>query len=137
MWAGARPTPVAPPVITATLPSSNPAMTGLLQSIRVCSGAMSRHLQRSLALGLSRCRNSAVRVEVEVNSQFIRQSSLDLSGHVVGEHLLAASFNCTQHLPNYLCGLDLWKSELTRHIGVDRTDVQTQHLCTLLAQTGP
>jgi hypothetical protein len=89
------------------------------------------------ALRLSRCRNGALRIEVEVNAHFIRQSGLNLTGHVVGKHLIAASFDCTQHLPNYVYGLDLGKSELTRHIGVDRTGVHTHYLRTLLAQAGP
>jgi hypothetical protein len=36
-------------------------------------------------------------------------------------------------LPDNLYGLDLWKSKLTRHIGVDWTGVQTQDLRALLA----
>ena len=72
-----------------------------------------------------------------LRADFIRQSSLDLSGHVVGEHLIVASFDRTQHLPNYLRGLDLWKSELTRHIGVDRAGVHSQDLRALLTQAGP
>jgi hypothetical protein len=67
---------------------------------------------RFAALGLPRSGSSALRIEVEVNAHFIRQSGLNLSGHVVGEHLIAASFDCTQHLPNYVYRLDLWKSEL-------------------------
>ncbi len=42
-----------------------------------------RHAER-----LPRCRSSALRIEVEVNAFLIGQSSLDLSGHVVGEHLI-------------------------------------------------
>jgi hypothetical protein len=52
--------------------------------------------------GLPRCRSSALRIEVEVNAFFVGQPSLDLSGHVVGEHLIAARFDCAQHLSNYL-----------------------------------
>src|SRR5215472_3392212 len=34
-------------------------------------------------------------------------------------------------------GLELWNSELTRHISVDGTDVHADHLCSLLAEPGP
>jgi hypothetical protein len=49
---------------------------------------------------LPRYQNSTVRVKVEVNAIFIRQSGLDLSGHVIGEHLIAVRFDCAQRLPN-------------------------------------
>ena len=93
--------------------------------------------RRSFARGLPRRRFSVLRIEVEVNARIVRQSSLDLSGHIVGEHLIAASLDCTQHLPNYVHRLDLWKRELTRHIGADRTNVHTHYLGALPAQSVP
>jgi hypothetical protein len=90
-----------------------------------------------IVLGLPRCRSSTFRIEVEVNAFLIGQSSLDLSSHVIGEHLIAAGFDCTQHLPDYLQRLDLWKSKLTRHVRVNRTGVHAHNLCALLAKAVP
>ena len=59
---------------------------------------------------ISRCRmllsfsprsgHSVKRIEVEVDALSIRQSSLDLPSQIIGEHLIAAAFDCTQRLSN-------------------------------------
>jgi hypothetical protein len=80
--------------------------------------------------------HSVLRIKIEVDALSIRQSSLDLPSHIIGEHLIPAGFDCTQHLPNYVYRLDLRKSELTRHIRVDGNGMHAHHLRTLSAQSG-
>ena len=59
------------------------------------------------------------RIEVEVDALSIRQSSLDLPSQIIGEHLIAAGFDCTHRLSNYVYRFDLRKGESARHIRID------------------
>jgi len=56
--------------------------------------------------------NSMLRIVVEVNSHFIRQSSLDLSRHIVSKHLVATVFDGTQRLSNNVKRHDLRKRKI-------------------------
>ncbi len=75
----------------------------------------------------------ALRIEVQVDTRFVGQSCLHLSGYLVSKQLRPAGFDGAQRLPNDIDGPDLWQGELPRHIGVDRPGVHAQDLRALLA----
>jgi len=82
---------------------------------------------------LGRSGHSVQRIEIEVDALSIRQSSLDLPSQVIGEHLIAAGFDRTQHLSNYVYRFDLRKGESAPHIRIDQTGMHAHHLRTLPA----